>query len=82
MAQMVSPAGDMEVTFLRVDGLKNQIVVVSKFGVWDSKIFLSPGEVAHILRLMLKPSVLWFVLMFPFLLIGGRLFRREKNEGS
>lgn len=33
MAQMVSPAGDMEVTFLRVDGLKNKIVVVSKFGV-------------------------------------------------
>jgi hypothetical protein len=80
MAQMVSPAGDMEVTFLRVDGLRDQIVVVSKFGVWDSKIYLSVGEVAHIIKLMLKPSVLVFLLMFPFLLIGSRLFGREKTE--
>jgi hypothetical protein len=79
MARMVSPAGDMEVTFLRVDGLKNQIVVVSKFGVWDSKIYFSPGEVAHIIRLMLKPSVALFLLLFPFLFIGSRLFRREKT---
>jgi hypothetical protein len=79
MARMVSPAGDMEVTFLRVDGLKNQIVVVSKFGVWDSKIYLSPDEIAHIIRLMLKPSVLLFLLIFPFLFIGSWLFRREKT---
>jgi hypothetical protein len=79
MARMVSPAGDMEVTFLQVDGLKNQIVVVSKFGVWDSKIYLSPGEVAHIIRLMLKPSVLLFLLRFPFLFIGSRLLGREKT---
>lgn len=78
MARMVSPAGDMEVTFLRVDGLKNQMVVVSKFGVWDSKIYLSPGEIAHIIRLMLKPSVVLFLLIFPFLFIGSQLFRRKK----
>jgi hypothetical protein len=78
MAQMVSPAGDMEVTFLRVDGLRNKIVVVSKFGVWDSKIYLSPDELAHIIRLMLKPSVILFLLIFPFLLIGRQLFWREK----
>jgi len=81
MAHMICPAGDMEVTFLRVDGLKNQIVVVSKFGVWDSKIYLSPGEVAHIIRLMLKPSILVFLFIFPFLLLGSRLFRREKTKG-
>lgn len=79
MARMISPAGDMEITFLRVDGLKNQIVVVSKFGVWDSKIYLTPGEVAHIIRLMLKPSVILFLLIFPFLFIGCQLFRREKT---
>jgi hypothetical protein len=78
MARMVSPAGDMEVTFLRVDGLKNQMVVVSKFGVWDSKIYFSPGEIAHIIRLMLKPSVVLFLLIFPFLFIGSQLFRRKK----
>lgn len=79
MAQMVSPAGDMEVTFLRVDGLKKQIVVVSKFGVWDSKIYFSPGEVAHMIRLMLKPSVVLFLLIFPFLFIGSQLFRGERT---
>ncbi len=79
MARMVSPAGDMEVTFLRVDGLKKQMVVVSKFGVWDSKIYFSPDEIAQVIRLMLKPSVAFFLLKFPFLLIGSRLFKREKR---
>ena len=78
MARMVSPAGDMDVTFLRVDGLKNEIVVVSKFGVWDSKIYLSPSEVAHMARLMLKPSVIRFLLLFPFLFIGSKVFRQKK----
>ena len=80
MARMVSPAGDMEVTFSKVYGLKKEIVVVSKFGVWDSKLYFSVGEAAHMLRLMLKPSVFLFLLIFPFLLIGSRLSKREKTE--
>ena len=79
MARMVSPAGDMEITFLRVDGTKNQIVVVSKFGVWDSQIFLSAGEIAHILRLMLKPSVILFLVMFPFLFLGNLVLPRNRS---
>lgn len=79
MAQMVSPAGEMQVTFLSLAGVKNQIVVESRFGAWDSKIYFSPDEVAHLIRLMLNSSVILFLLRFPFIYIGRRLFRRGKK---
>jgi len=79
MARMDSPAGQMEVTFSRVDGVKNEMVVTSRFGVWDSKIYFSPDELAHLIRLTLNASVILLLLRFPFVLIGRRLFRREKT---
>ena len=79
MARMDSPAGDMEVTFLSIAGVKNQIVVTSKFGVWDSKIYFTPDELAHVIRLMLNSSVIMFLLRFPFVFISRRLFWGEKT---
>jgi len=79
MARMDSPAGQMEVTFSRVDAVKNEMVVTSRFGVWDSKIHFSPDELVHLMRLMLNPSVILLLLRFPFVLIGRRLFQRTKT---
>ncbi len=75
MARMDSPAGEMEVTFLRITGVKNQMVVTSKFGAWDSKIYFPPEELAHVIRLMLNSSVILFLLRLPFVFISRRLFR-------
>ena len=80
MARMDSPAGEMEVTFLRIAGVKNQMVVTSKFGAWDSKIYFTPDELAHVIRLMLNSSVILFLLRFPFIFIGRHLFWREKPQ--
>jgi hypothetical protein len=79
MARMDSPAGEMEVIFLRITGVKSQMVVTSKFGVWDSKIYFSPDELAHVIRLMLNSSVILFLLRFPFVFISRRLFGGEKT---
>jgi hypothetical protein len=79
MARMDSPAGEMEVTFSRVDGVKDQMVVTSRFGVWDSKIYFSPDELVHLIKLMLNASVILLLLRFPFVLIGRWLFQRAKT---
>jgi hypothetical protein len=79
MARMDSPAGEMEVTFLRIAGVKNQMVVTSKFGAWDSKIYFPPEELAHVIRLMLNSSVILFLLRLPFFFISRCLFPGEKT---
>jgi hypothetical protein len=79
MARMDSPAGEMEVTFLRITGVKNQLVVTSKFGAWDSKIYFPPEELAHVIRLMLNSSVILFLLRWPFMFISRRLSGKEKT---
>ena len=76
MARMDSPAGEMEVKVSRVDGIKNEMVVTARFGAWDSKVYFTPNELAHVVGLMLNPSVIWFLLRFPFLLIARRLMSR------
>jgi len=75
MAKMVSPAGEMDMTFLGVSGEKDQMVVRSKFGAWDAKIYFSPDELVHLLKLMLNSSFVLFLLRFPFILIGSKLSR-------
>lgn len=75
--RMNTPAGDMEVSILQITARGNQVVVVSKFGVWDSKMYLSPAEVAHLLRLFLNSSLILFALRFPFILPWKRLSRKE-----
>ncbi|MBA7624696.1 hypothetical protein ES703_32108 [subsurface metagenome] len=80
MARMDSPAGEMEITFLRIAGVKNQMVVTSKFGAWDSKIYFTPDELAHMIRLMLNSSVVLFLLRFPFVFISRWLFWGKRPE--
>jgi hypothetical protein len=77
MARMDSPAGEMEVKVSRVEGINDEIVVTSRFGAWDSKIYFSPEELAHVIRLVLNPSVIWFLFRFPFVLMARRLFRKQ-----
>ncbi len=80
MARMVSPAGEMDMKFLGIAGEKSQLVIRSKFGAWDSKIYLSPEELASFLGLMLNWSVIGLIISFPFVLLGQKLCKREKKS--
>ena len=77
--RMVTPAGDMEVEIFRVTTEKDQVVVVSKFGVWDSKIFLSPGEIARLIKLFLNSSLILFAFRLPFIILSRHFLRGSKR---
>lgn len=66
MAKMISQAGEMAVTLKNVSAEGNDLVITGQMGVWDSKIIVPPGEVLSILKLMLRPAVIAFVLKAPF----------------
>ena len=67
MARMISPAGEMEVKISDISRADNQLVVTGQIGVWDSKMYIPPEEVGQLIRLMLNPSFLLYVVTFPFI---------------
>lgn len=66
MAKMISQAGEMAVTLKDVISEGNELVIVGQMGVWDSRIVVPADEALSILRLMLRPSVILFMLKAPF----------------
>ena len=66
MAQMISPAGEMEVKISDIKRADNQLVVTGQIGVWDSKIYIPPEEVGQLIRLMFNLSFLLYIVIFPF----------------
>ncbi len=65
MAKMISQAGEMAVTLKDVTCEADQLVLVGQLGVWDSRILVPPDEALSILRMMLRPAVLMFILKAP-----------------
>lgn len=72
MARMVSQAGEMEVHIEDVTCEGGKLLLVGKLGVWNSKIYFSPAEIGRCMLLLLKPSVLFFLLSLPFRAMGQR----------
>ena len=72
MAEMVSPAGNMEVKVMSFSREGNKLIAIGQMGVWDAKIYLTPKEVLHILRLMLNFSMIGYIVALPFLYLNSR----------
>lgn len=66
MARMTSSAGELEVKFLKVHRIGEQLVIEAELGVWDSQIYFQPQDTIHMFRLMLNPSALSYFLLLPF----------------
>lgn len=66
MPIMKSPAGDMEITIEGLTAKDSQLLAVGKFGVWEATIVLSVEDVMGLIPLMLKGSVIMFLLKLPF----------------
>ena len=79
MTHMVSPAGDMEVSLLRISRVGDQIVIVGRIGVWDSEIYFAPEEIMRLARSMLSASLLLYLLWLPFLILYRRLVHRGQK---
>lgn len=62
MPRMVSPAGDMEIGVSSATVIDDQLVVTGKFGVWDSKIYVTRAEAKEIMMMMMKGNIISFAL--------------------
>ena len=82
MAEMVSPAGNMEVKVLSFGRDGNKLVAIGQMGVWDAKIYLTPKEVFHIMKLMLNLSILGYVAALPFLYFASSNRHKPKKSSS
>ncbi len=59
-----SGAGSFHVTFERVAIDDRQIVIFGTVDDWDSRTCLSAGEALDVMRLVLRPQVLWMLAKF------------------
>lgn len=69
MARLVHPRGNLEMSIegMEVDG--QTMCVNGQMGVWTAQIRLSAREVAALLRLILQPRVIRYVVWLPVMLL-------------
>jgi hypothetical protein len=82
MAEMISPAGNMEVKVLSFGRDGNKLVAIGQMGVWDAKIYITPKEVFQIMRLMLNASILGYIATLPFLYFASNRHQKLKKSSS
>ncbi len=80
MAKMVSQVGHTEIKMLSFSREGDKFVVISQMGIFDAKIYYTPKEVFHVLRLILNFSVLKYMIALPLLYL--RSLTRHKKEDS
>lgn len=78
MAKMISQAGEMTVALKEVTCEDDNLLLVGQMGVWDSRILVSPDEALTIMRLMLRPRILAFMVKAPFY----KLLHRSRKIGT
>jgi hypothetical protein len=74
--KVASPAGDFEILIKNADVEGDFIILKGQMGVWDSKIYLSPSDLWFFTSILLRPSILVFLLRLPFRLI----FKRSQSN--
>lgn len=79
MSRMVSSAGEMEVIITGMSVDRNQVRIEGRLGVWESQIYFTLDDIAHMIRLMLNLSVILFILRLPILYVGRRLLRKAES---
>lgn len=78
MAQMVSPAGNMEVRVTRLTAGKGQLQMVGQIGVWDSQIYFERREVLKMVKMALNFAVIGYILSLPFALLASKVKRKNR----
>lgn len=70
--KVVSPAGDFEIVIKEAEVEGDSVVIKGQMGIWDSKIYLNPGDLWLFASIFLCPSVLLFLIKLPFRLLFKR----------
>ena len=64
--KVVSPAGEFEITIQDSSVQEDSIVLKGQMGVWDSKIYLKPKDLLIFTSMLVRPSIIVFLLKYPF----------------
>lgn len=67
-----SPAGDFEIVVKDAGTEGDFVVLKGQMGVWDSKIYLGPGDLWLFASFLLRPSILLFLLKLPLRFLKGK----------
>ncbi|MER3447858.1 MAG: hypothetical protein C4291_13970 [Candidatus Dadabacteria bacterium] len=74
-----SPAGDFEITVKDADTEGDFVILKGQMGVWDSKIYLSPSDLWLFASILIRPSILLFLLKLPLRpFLKGRQCKGDK----
>ena len=71
MARLVHPSGDLEINITGITSKDKMLVVKGTLGVWDADIYMTPREIAKLMRLLFNWSVVGYLVRLPLLLIRG-----------
>jgi hypothetical protein len=72
-ANFYSDTGQPVLTMKSIHREKNDLVMKGVLmGAWDSKIYIHPRELVKMLGMILKPSIIGYILSLPFILIRNR----------
>jgi hypothetical protein len=63
--KVVSPAGDFEITIEDSSIEGDSIILKGQMGVWDSKIYLKPSDIFIFTSMLIRPSIILFLLKYP-----------------
>lgn len=80
---MESPAGDMEIEFVKVVKKGDKLVILAKTGVWESQIHVDRNDFFNITKRFLTRAAVSFAIESLFKGLADRLARAEsKSEGK
>jgi hypothetical protein len=69
--KVVSPAGDFEITIEDSSIEGDSIILKGQMGVWDSKIYLKPSDIFIFTSMLIRPSIILFLLKYPLKKLFG-----------
>ena len=65
MAKLTHATGELDIQIEGMDVDRGQLIVLGTLGVWKARISVPPHEVGNLVRLVLAPRVLAFLLSLP-----------------
>jgi hypothetical protein len=72
------PAGDFEIVIKDAGTEGDFVVLKGQMGIWDSTIYLGPGDIWLFISILVRPSILLFLLKLPLRFLRGSQNRANK----
>ena len=81
MARMETSAGEMEVKLEQLGVNKEHLFISGQIGVWEAQIYFERGEVIDLVKRMLRPEVVKYILTLPFAFLTDKVKRHRHGKG-